>query len=48
MKRKDKPRWEHLPFDERIDKQLKQSGLTDEQLLNIKRKIRKRQQLVER
>ena len=45
---KEKPRWEHLPFDERIDKRLKQSGLTDEQLLNAKRKIRKRQQLVER
>lgn len=46
---KKKPRGGgHLPFDERIDKRLKQSGLTDEQLLNVKRKIRKRQQLVER
>ena len=45
---KKKPRWKHLPFDERIDKQLKQAGLTDEQLLNIKRKIKKRKQLVVR
>lgn len=44
---KKKPQWEYLPFDERIAKQLKQSGLTDEQLPNAKRKIRKRQQLVE-
>ena len=45
---KKKPRWEHLPFDERIDKQLKQAGLSNEQLLNVKRKIQKRRQLVER
>lgn len=45
---KKKLRWEYLPFDERINKQLKQSGLTDEQLFNVKRKMQKRQQLVER
>lgn len=44
---KKKPCGKHLPFNERIDKQLKQIGLSDKQLLNAKRKIQKRRQLVE-
>lgn len=47
MKKKDKPRWKDLPFDERMDKKLKQWGLSEETRERVKQKIKKRKQLVE-
>lgn len=38
MKRKDKPRWKDLPFYERLARQLKQRGCSNETCEHIRNK----------